>query len=216
MTRRQSLDEKARGFFEDLWGRGDPWELETAEFEQHRYAQQLRLVADRHYALALEIGCGAGAFTRFLPKLADRVVALDVAPGAIARARQRADLVSAAVDFRVANVMEYDPSAEGPWDLVVLSETIYYIGWLYSFFDVAWLAMQLFMATRGGGRLLLANTQGCVDDYLVRPWLIRTYRDLFLNVGYHLETEQICRGTKHGVDLEVLMSLFTKLPETPE
>src|SRR5262245_15162801 len=28
-----------------------------------------------------------------------------------------------------------------------------------------------------------------------------------------LETEEICRGTKHGVDLEILMSLFTKGPE---
>ena len=130
------------------------------------------------------------------------------------RARERAAIVAATIDFRVANVMEYDPPAEGPWDLVVLSETIYYPGWLYAFFNIAWLAVQLFMATRAGGRLLLANTQGDMKDYFVRPWLIRTYRDLFLNVGYHLETEEICRGTKHGVDLGILMPLLTKDPQS--
>jgi predicted TPR repeat methyltransferase len=204
--------QKARHFFDDLWKQGDPWELETAQFERQRYEQQLRLIADRHYPRALEIGCGAGEFTRPLSKLANRVVALDVAPAAIARAHERCSR-SPAIDFRVANVMEYDPTTEGPWDLVILSETIYYLGWLYSFFDVAWLASQLFAATRVGGRLLLANTEGCVDDYLVRPWLIRTYRDLFVNVGYKVATEEIYRGTKHGVELEVLMSLFTKTRE---
>ena len=212
MTPRDALHQKARHFFDTLWRRGDPWELETTEFEQRRYEQQLRLVADRDYALALEIGCGAGAFTQLLPKLAERIVALDVAPSAITRAREKT-MSSAAIDFRVANVMEYDPVREGPWDLVILSETIYYLGWLYSFFDVAWLASQLFAATRLGGRLLLANTEGCMDDYLVRPWLIRTYRDLFVNVGYELMTEEIYRGIKHGVELEVLMSLFTKSRE---
>ena len=64
-------------------------------------------------------------------------------------------------------------------------------GWLYSLFDVAWLACQLLNATRAGGRLLMANTCGGVEDYLLRPWIIRTYRDLFLNVGYHREVEEI-------------------------
>jgi hypothetical protein len=117
------------------------------------------------------------------------------------------------VDFRVANIMDYDVRADGPWDLIVLSETIYYLGWLYPFFDVGWLAAELFGATRDGGRLLMANTSGGVEDYLLRPWLIRTYRDLFLNVGYQLEAEEIFHGSKNGLNLEVLISLFGKLPE---
>ena len=35
------------------------------------------------------------------------------------------------IDFRVANIMQYNPRAEGPWDLVVMTETIYCLGWLY-------------------------------------------------------------------------------------
>jgi hypothetical protein len=87
------------------------------------------------------------------------------------------------------------------------------LGWLYPFFDVAYLAVQLFDATRSGGRLMLANSMGENDDWLLRPWLTRTYRDLFVNVGYTIEAEEVHKATKKGVDFEVLMTLYRKLPE---
>ena len=62
------------------------------------------------------------------------------------------------VDFRLANVMELDLAREGTWDLVVLAETAYYLGWLYPMFELGWLAHSLHSASRAGGRLLLANT----------------------------------------------------------
>jgi SAM-dependent methyltransferase len=208
---RERAGRQAQTFFEELWSRGDPWELETSEFEQAKYERQLELINGRRYRRALEIGCGAGWFTRQLAGLADQVVALDISPTAIARARAAG--ISGAADFRVQNVMDYDPRGEGPWDVVVLSETIYYLGWLYPFFDVAWLASELHAATSLGGRLLLTNTQGGVEDYLLLPWIIRTYRDLFLNVGFGLEAEELFYGTKGGVDLEVSICLLTKASE---
>ena len=57
----------------------------------------------------------------------------------------------------------------------------------------------------------MANTCGGVEDYLLRPWIIRTYRDLFLNVGYQREVEEIFHGKKNGVDIDVLISLFDKV-----
>ena len=209
MTDREATSRRAQAFFEDLWKRGDPWELESSAFEQAKYARYLAMLDDRRYARALEVGCGAGYFTRKLVRISEHVVALDIAPTAVARARAIGH--QGGIDFRVANIMDWSPSAEGPWDLVILNETIYYLGWLYSFFDVAWLASQLFSATEQRGRLLMANTQGWVEDLLIRPWVIRTYRDLFLNVGYELETEEVYVGTKNGVELEVLISLFVRV-----
>jgi hypothetical protein len=105
---------------------------------------------------------------------------------------------------------------DSPWDLVVCTDTICYLGWLYSFFDIAWFAAELFAATRSGGHFLLANTMDESHDKLLLPYIIRTYRDLFLNVGYRIETEEIFRGTKNGVDFEILISLFKKPQEGPE
>jgi SAM-dependent methyltransferase len=208
---RQNIHLKAEAFFEELWKRGDPWSLETSVFERAKYERQLAILGGRRYPRALEIGCGAGSFSRFLTRVADQVVALDISATAIARARAMSP-DSKFLDFRVGNIMDYDLEAEGPWDLVVMSETICYLGWLYSFFDVAWLAMQLFTATRDDGQLLMANTCGGVEDYLLRPWIIRTYHELFVNVGYRLTSEETFLGTKEGADIEVLISLFSKTP----
>jgi hypothetical protein len=95
-----------------------------------------------------------------------------------------------------------------------MSETIYYLGWLYSMFDLCWLGWMLFDSTVEGGRVLMANTYGDRKDDLHLPWLIDTYHDLFLNLGFEREAEEIVRGVKHGVDLEILVTVFSK-PRAP-
>ena len=183
MNDRSRRHQQAEDFFEGLWKRGDPWEFETSEFERAKYDEEIRIVSGRRHERVLEMGCGAGAFTRRLSPLADRVLALDVSPTAIARARE-AEAGPGNTEFRVQNIMDFDLRAEGFWDLVVLNETIYYLGWLYTFFEVAWFGTELFNATRSGGHLLMANTFGEMSDHLISPTIIRTYHDLFKNVGY--------------------------------
>ncbi|HXH09335.1 MAG TPA: class I SAM-dependent methyltransferase [Alphaproteobacteria bacterium] len=209
MTERKRATQKAQEFFEDLWKGGDYWDFEASDYEHSRCLHLLRMIEGKRYARLLEIGCGAGFLTRLLAPYADRIVALDISQTAIDRARALGGGPTA-VDFRVMNIMDYKPETEGPWDLIVFSDTICYLGWLYPFFDVAWLAVQLFQATRSGGRLLMANSMTEGEDWLLRPWLIRTYRDLFVNVGYNVEAENIFKGNKKGVDFEVLVTLYTK------
>ena len=208
-TERQEVRLKAQSFFDNLWIRGDPWELETSDFEHQRYAHLLAMLDQPRYRRVLEIGCGAGTFTRRFAGIADQVLALDVSSDAVAKAKA-AQGASSHVEFRATNIMDYDPKQEAPWDLIVMSEMVYFLGWLYPLFDIGWLAMDMFVATRAGGQLLLANSYGGPQDYLMRPALIRTYRDLFLNVGYQIRAEEMFNGIKNGVDIEVLITLFEK------
>jgi predicted TPR repeat methyltransferase len=208
MNDRDQAGREIEEFFEKLWQQGDYWNFESSEYERGRYAHLMRQLDGRRYARALEIGCGAGLFTRQLAKVCDRIRAFDVAPAAIDRARnQGADLTG--VDFEVANVMDKRWSPGGPWDLIVFNDTIHYLGWKYPFFDVAWLATQLHEATASGGRLMMANVMYS-GDYLLLPQLVYTYRDLFLNVGFRKDIENTYRGTKDGVVFELLVSVFAK------
>jgi SAM-dependent methyltransferase len=206
---REDIARRLETTYEDRWQAGDPWNLDESELAAASHDLQIRLLAGRRYASALEIGCAAGAFTRRLADIADRVVALDIAPSAVARARSKG-LDAVRVEFRAANVMEVDLAAEGPWDLVVMSETIYCLGWLYPLFELGWLASSLFAAICPAGRFLMANTYGSEDDHLLRPWLIDTYRDLFVNVGFAVETEQVLRAREGAVELDILVSLFSR------
>ncbi len=207
MAERDQADERARAFFENIWKEGDPWEFETSEYERLRFEHHLELLGGRRYGRVLEIGCGAGAFTRILSPLADQLVAIEVAENAVERARR---LGPATVDYRVANAMDFDLVGEGPWDLVVLSDTMMHLGWLYAFTDVSRLAMDLFESVAVGGRCLLGNSILIDDTGLATPWLIRTYHDLFRNVGFEPEREELFEGEQANEWLQVVLTLFAK------
>jgi SAM-dependent methyltransferase len=200
---------KAHDFFESMWKRGDPWELETSEFERAKYDEEISILGGRRYERVLEIGCGIGTFSRRLAPISGNILGIDISPTAISTARETA-ADPGRIEFQEQNIMQFDVKAQGSWDLIVMNETIYYLGWLYSFFDVAWLALQLFEATRDGGQMLMANTCGGLEDYLLMPWIIRTYHDLFVNVGYEVASTKMFRGTKNGMAIDCMISLFSK------
>jgi SAM-dependent methyltransferase len=210
MLDRSEISRKAQAAFDEIWRGGDPWDLDTATAVRTSHEHQLELLSGRRYARALEIGCGAGAFTRRLAEIADSILAIDVAASAIEHARTLG-LDPGRVDFRVLNAMDLQPQAEGPFDLVVFSEAVYCIGWLYPLFDLGWLVSELHEATTPGGRLLLANTYGSAHDYLLSPWLIDTYRDLVRNVGWSLEHEDVLAVEKDGVDFEIVVGLYERV-----
>src|SRR5262245_27408567 len=188
-----STADKARTFFEAIWQKGDYWELDTAGYERERYCAIIAALRGHQYERVLEIGCGAGAFTELLLPLADRLSGIDVAPTAVERAAKRCP----SAEFHCEDVFSHDFSKDPPWDLVVMSETIYYIGWLRSFFEVTWLARDMLKSMAPGGKLVLADTQ-LASEPLMEPFIIRAYRDLFLSVGWVPEGENIHRGEKNG------------------
>jgi SAM-dependent methyltransferase len=203
---------EAQRFFGEIWAKEDAWAFDSSPWERERLDRLRDAVSDRRYARVLEIGCGAGHLTERLLPLADALLGIDVAEAAIdkARARLAGTPHGARAELRAANAMELDLRAEEPFDLVVLTETVCYLGWLYPFFNLAWFAREVQQATRPGGRLLLANTLGEIGDALVLPWIIKSYHDLFRNAGYETEREEMLRGTKDGVAIEVLVSLLRR------
>jgi predicted TPR repeat methyltransferase len=204
------IDRSVKEQYDAVWRRGDARELESSEYEGAKYDRQLELIRERRYPRALEIGCGSGLFTHRLAGVCDRILALDIAEAAIDRARgNTADIPPSVIEFRAANLMHFEPETDRPWDLISFSETIYCLG-LYPFFDIGWLAHRLAESLCPGGRLLMANTFGEECGWLLRPWLIRTYRDLFVNLGLRIEKEEVWTGVKNDVPFEVLITVFEK------
>lgn len=150
MSNRDTMQREVRRHYEAIWNNPVPWSL--SEYDRAVYTRIIAMLDGRRYPRVLEIGCGSGTFTRLLAPLADRVLAVDVAMNAIARAR--AQRCCGNVDFEVANIMDYRLDSPDPWDLIVFGETIYCLGCSYSFFEITWLARELFKSTRHGGRLV--------------------------------------------------------------
>lgn len=102
----------------------DPWDFRTSAYEREKYTATLAALPRAHYRRALEVGCSIGELTRRLRSRADKVLGLDVSSVAIAEARRVHSEVPG-LDFEVREVPQSWP--DGAFDLVVLSEVLYFL-----------------------------------------------------------------------------------------
>ncbi|WP_435093301.1 PIG-L family deacetylase [Clavibacter michiganensis] len=102
----------------------DPWRVTTRWYERRKRLATLAALPDERYGRALEIGCSIGVTTAGLAERVDELLAVDVAPTAVERARVRlADAPHVRLEVR-------DVGADWPagaFDLVVMSEVGYYL-----------------------------------------------------------------------------------------
>ena len=101
-------------YFEALYAEdADPWKFKTSDYERAKYEDTLAMLDRASYRAALEIGCSIGVFTRKLAGRCLHVTATEPSERALKAARE------ALTDPRDV------PS--GRFDLVVLSEVLYYL-----------------------------------------------------------------------------------------
>ena len=113
-----------REYFEGLYAEsGDPWDFETSEYEQHKYARTLSVLGEHTFRRALEAGASIGVFTEMLADRCDELLAVDVSERAVEAARRR---LSGRGHVRVERRTLPEEMPEGPFDLIVASEVLYY------------------------------------------------------------------------------------------
>ncbi len=114
----------ARDFFDRFYtGRADPWGFESRWYEERKRAVLLASLPRPRFRAALEIGCSTGVLTAEVASRADRVVGVDVADAPLAAARRRLG-----PEVELLRLDTPDEWPEGEFDLVVLSEVLYYYG----------------------------------------------------------------------------------------
>ena len=130
-----------------------PGGVASSDYEAGKYAASLAALPRPRYASALDVGCTIGVFTRALAGRCDRVLGLDVSPTAVEAAVARcSDLPHVAI--AAMQVPQQWPP--GSFDLIVLSEILYYLpdG------DLAALAERVAASLVPGGTLLLVHWTG--------------------------------------------------------
>lgn len=103
----------------------DPWGYDDEPYEHDRFGRTIDALAERRYFSALELGCANGALTEKLAPLCHRLLATDASSSALTVARKRVGHL-ADVSLVVASLPEDIP--EGPFDLIVASDMLYYLG----------------------------------------------------------------------------------------
>ncbi|MHA7218566.1 PIG-L family deacetylase [Arthrobacter sp. MDT1-48-3] len=106
--------------------RADPWEVAERFYEQRKRALTMAALPRRRFCRTLEIGCSVGALTRELAAVSDNLLALDTSETAVRRTNE-ALIMDEAATARLATVPRDWPREDGPFDLIVLSETGYFL-----------------------------------------------------------------------------------------
>jgi predicted TPR repeat methyltransferase len=113
-----------REYFEGLYAESkDPWNFEASEYEQNKYARTLAVLGQRTFRRALEVGASIGVFTEMLADRCEELLAVDVSERAVAVARRR---LSGLEHVRVERRTLPEEMPDGPFDLIVASEVLYY------------------------------------------------------------------------------------------
>ena len=148
MRKTASLD---TAYFDGLYAnKPDPWDFASSDYEVKKYDATIAALGDERAGRALEVGCSIGILTRRLAGLCDALVATEVSRSALEQARARcADLAN--IDFRM--VTGASQGFDGAYDLIVLSEVVYY----WDDADLDRVADGIRQTLAPGGRILLVH-----------------------------------------------------------
>lgn len=146
-------------------GNPDPWDFKASAYERLKYRRTLALLPRRGYKRVLEVGCSIGVLGRQLALRSKRYLGLDASPRAVALARASA---RPGMEFRQCVVPQQFPP--GPFDLVVLSEVLYFLG----VSDVRRLAVRV-RAACPRGDVVCVNFLGPIDHELDGAQAVRAF-----------------------------------------
>jgi len=123
MTERAKLSLPA-SYFDALYAADpDPWAFETSDYERAKYQATVDALGAHHYRTALEVGCSIGVLTERLAPHCDWLLGIDASALALNRARARCGHLPG---VRFAERVLPAGWPHGCYDLIVLSEVLYY------------------------------------------------------------------------------------------
>jgi cyclopropane fatty-acyl-phospholipid synthase-like methyltransferase len=134
----------------------DPWKFAASPYERDKYTLTLDAMPKPRYRSALEVGCSIGVLTRSLASRCHTLIAIDAAQTPLLEARRRcADLPG----VRFEHMFVPDQWPDGAFELILLSEVVYYL----SRDDVGRLAARVTNSLAKGGSVILVHWTGPTD-----------------------------------------------------
>ncbi|XLE16193.1 SAM-dependent methyltransferase (plasmid) [Deinococcus altitudinis] len=154
-----SPDSLPARYFDDMYEvHQDPWNFETSPYEAGKYDRTLAALPNGRYVSALEVGCSIGVLTARLAPRCTQLLSLDLSQRALDRARARCASLPQVRFERRQMPAEFPP---GRFDLLVLSEVLYYL----SPADLQLMLERSVGALLPAGHLIAVHWTPAVHDY---------------------------------------------------
>lgn len=174
----------------------DPWGFAERWYERRKYALTMAALPRERYASAYEPGCSIGVLTGLLAERCDRLLASDGSPAAVSQAARRL------ADRRNVTVERHwlpDDWPEGSYDLVLLSELLFYLDGE----DLDRVLRSAFAGLAVGGSLVVVHWRGVSTDHR------RSGDDVHSLVASRAEEEGLVREVAHA-ETDFLIDVHTR------
>ncbi len=172
----------------------DPWDFENSPYEKQKYEATLAALPKPVYQNVFEIGCSIGVLSEKLASRSKKLLSVDVADLALAKAKARLKELQ---QVKVEKMTVPQQFPDEVFDLILLSEVGYYL----SKNDLEKLAVLMIEHLQTGGQLLLVHWTPFVPDY---PQTGDEVHDYFMNLcrqKQHLQHLHHQREEKFRLDL---------------
>lgn len=178
-------------YFDEQWsGTDDPWDQASRYYETRKYDLTAAMPRRRRYRRAFEPGCATGLLTERLLRRCDEVVAIDRHPHAVDVTRTRVG-TNPGASLEVGRIPDDWP--DGAFDLIVLSEVLYYL-------DLPTLRRCLDRAVESletDGELVVVHYRVPVRDHALLGDVVHRHIDArpeLRRFGRHVEEEFVLEG----------------------
>ena len=155
----------------------DPWQYQTRWYEKRKRNICLAVLPQAQYSNAIELGCGNGVFSELLAHRCRALVSIDSNNKAVQLAQQR---LAGTLHVRVIQGIipdiflilkdellhayppsNHSPANKPPFDLIVISEILYYLSPKNIDTVIAWIRQNLAI----GGTLLCCHWRYDIDGF---------------------------------------------------
>lgn len=154
-------DPYSETYFDALYhDNSDPWHYQTRWYEKRKRDMCLAVLPKSQYTDAIELGCGNGVFSELLASRCQALVSIDGHHQAVQLAKQRL-AKSAHVRVIQGVIPSVLPNNDSGFDLIVISEILYYLSSNDIDTVIAWIQQNLAV----GGSLLCCHWRYTIDDF---------------------------------------------------
>lgn len=151
----------SESYFDALYNdNSDPWQYQTRWYEKRKRDMCLAVLPKAKYTSAIELGCGNGVFSTLLASRCHALVSIDGNKQAVQLAKQRLAEVGhvKVIQGVIPSVL---PTTKSHFDLIVISEILYYLSANDIDTVIAWIQQNLAV----GGTLLCCHWRYDIDGF---------------------------------------------------
>ena len=225
-TKRQS-SAYSESYFDALYNDNtDPWQYQTRWYEKRKRDICLAILPQSEYNNTIELGCGNGVLSELLAQRCQALVSIDGNQRAVQLAKERlaelshVKVIQGVVPNRLLNLREAiieasplsndTPTIEPAFDLIVISEILYYLSPNDIDTVIAWTQQNLAI----GGTLLCCHWRYAIDGFAMTGETVHQRLHHAFNFANNEKHHVAFNHQSQVIDDDFLLDIWQRSPSS--